>query len=172
MALKQLNCERCDGEGLLHRESDCQDYLGDYVAKECPDCVPRRLKVEQHFVTFYSPGTLVAEQDAQEIDSWDVEEAQKRAKKIRQRYGAIPYAFRFSTRSHGPDDLDSKVSEHSPTYYLNCKVETLADLEERNDPKEKILRQNMKSNKWDRIVTTTKGWKWTQPLQDDDIVLT
>ncbi len=127
--------------------------------------------MKKHFVTFYSPGTFVAEQDVQPIDSWDVKEAQKRAKKVKQRYGAIPYAFQFSTRTRESDDLDSHVSERSPMYFVNCTVETLAEVEERNDPKERILRSNMRNNGYDRIAITTKGWKWTQPIKADDVVL-
>ena len=127
--------------------------------------------MNKHFVTFYSPGTFVAEQNVEAIDSWDVKEAQKRAKKVKQRYGATPYAFQFSTRSRGPDDLDSKVSERSPMYFVNCKVETLAEVVKRNDPKEQILRSNMRNNGYDRIAITTKGWKWTQPVKADDVIL-
>lgn len=127
--------------------------------------------MEKHFVTFFSPGTFVAETNTQKIDSWDVGEAQRRAKHIKQRYGAIPYAFQFSTRSRGSDDLDSKVTKHSCTYFINCTVETREEVDERNDPGEGILRQNMKSNGWDRIATTIEGWKWTQPMGERDICL-
>ena len=44
-------------------------------------------KVEKHFVTYYSPGTFVAETTEEPIDSWDVEVAKKRAKNIKERYG-------------------------------------------------------------------------------------
>ncbi len=127
--------------------------------------------MEKHFVTFFSPGTFVAEQNVQKIDSWDVGEACRRAKKIKQRYGAVPYCFQFSTRSRGPDDLDSKESKTSHRYFINCKVETLEEVEARNDPKEKILRSNMRGNGYDRIATTIEGWKWTQPMQERDVCL-
>ncbi len=127
--------------------------------------------MKKHFVTFYSPGTFVAEQSTKAIDSWDVDAAQKMAENVKERYDAIPYAFQFSTRTRGSDDLDSHVSERSPMYFVNCKVETLAEVEERNDPKERILRSNMRGNGYDRIAVTTKGWKWTQPIKADDVVL-
>lgn len=128
--------------------------------------------MEKHFVTFLSPGTFVAEDSTKPIDSWDVTKAQKMGKSVEERYGAIPYAFYFTTRKRGKDDLDSKVAKRSSTYYLpHCKVETLADVKMRNDPKESILRQNMECNGWNRIVTTTKGWKWTQPLEKNDVLL-
>lgn len=130
-----------------------------------------RKVMKQHFVTFLSPGTFVAEQTTKPIDSWDVDEAVKMAKKIKERYGARPYGFQFSTRERGPNDLDSKETKVSGTYYLGGKVETLKELEARNDPKEEILRSNMRCNGWAKIVTNTNSWKWTQPLQKSDTVL-
>jgi hypothetical protein len=127
--------------------------------------------MKAHFVTFYSPGTFCAEESTQPMDSWDVAKAQNMADSISERYGATPYAFQFMTRSRGPDDLDSKVSDRSPMYFINCRVETLDEVIERDDPDESILRSNMKSNGWDRIAITTKGWKWTKPIGDDDVVL-
>ena len=127
--------------------------------------------MRQHFVTFFSPGTFVAEQTTKPIESWDVEAAKAMLTGIHERYGATPYGFQFSTRARGPKDLDSKVVERSPLYYVNCKVETLAEIEARNDPKEAILLANMRANGWDRIVCTTQGWRWTQPLGPGDIVL-
>ena len=128
-------------------------------------------KLKKDFVTFYSPGTFVAEATEKPIESWDVEAAKKMAEKITERYGATPYAFRFTTRSRGEDDLDSKVSQTSPMYYLDCKVVTLDEIKQRNDPKESILISNMECNGWDKVVQSVKGWGWSQPLEKGDIVL-
>lgn len=127
--------------------------------------------MEKHFVTFYSPGTFFPEETTKPIDSWDVEKAKKMAKRIVERYDAHPFGFRFSTRKRSDEELDSKVSDVSPMYYIGCKVETLAEIEARNDPKDRILIDNMRCNKWDRVVTTTKGWKHTTHLDKDDVVL-
>lgn len=127
--------------------------------------------MKQHFVVFYSPGTIVAESDTKKIASWDVAKAQRMAEDIVQRHGATPYGFRFITRARGEEDLDSKEVDHSGMYYLGGKVETYEEVVARNDPKENILRDNMRFNKWNRIVTTTRGYRWTQPLNDDDVVL-
>lgn len=127
--------------------------------------------VKKHFVTFFSPGTFVAEQSTQEIESWDVKEACARAKKITERHGATPYGFQFSTRSRGPNDLDSKISATSPMYYLGGKIETLAEVKARATDKDRILVGNMERNNIKRILTNSNSWKWTQPLGDDDIVL-
>lgn len=127
--------------------------------------------MEQHFVTFYSPGTFVAESTTKPIDAWDTDVAVGMARSIQERHGALPYGFIFTTRSRGDDDLDSKVTDTSPTYYLGGKIETLEDIEARNDPNEKILRSNMKMNSYDRVVVNDNSWRWTQPLQADDVVL-
>lgn len=127
--------------------------------------------MQQHFVTFYSPGTFVAENTTKPIDSWNVDDAVAMAALITERHGAKPYGFRFTTRGRGPDDLDSKEIAKSPMHYIGGKVETLEEVEARNDPSESILRTNMRGNGYKRIWSTTSVWQWTQPLSDDDVVL-
>lgn len=127
--------------------------------------------MKKHFVTFYSPGTFVAEDTTMPIDSWDVEAAKQIAHDIRERYNAKPYGFRFTTRTRGDNDLDSKVSKTSPMYFLGGKVETLAEVEARATDKEQILLSNMRGNGYKRIITNDNSWRWTQPLNDDDVVL-
>ena len=127
--------------------------------------------MKSHFVTFYSPGTFFAESSTLPIQSWDVKRAVKMSKKIVERYGSRPYGFRFSTRERGAKDLDSKQTKQSAMYYLGGKVETLAEIEARNDPDEEILRSNMRGNKWDKIVTGASPWRWAQPLMKGDVVL-
>ena len=127
--------------------------------------------MQRHFVTFYSPGTFVAESDTLPIDDWDVDAAVKLSKDIVQRYGARPYGFYFSTRARTDDELDSKVVAKSCMYYLGGKVETLAEIEARADPDERTLLLNMKGNKFEKVIRTTEGWQWTQPLRDGDVVL-
>jgi hypothetical protein len=128
-------------------------------------------KVEKHFVTFYSPGTFVAETTEKPIDSWDVEQAKKMAREIKERYGAVPYGFRFSTRGRDDDDLDSHEIAQSPLYYLGGKVETLEEVKARATSKDKILISNMECNHYQRIITNANSWKWTQPLRPTDVVL-
>jgi hypothetical protein len=127
--------------------------------------------MEQHFVTFYSPGTFVAETTAKPIDSWDVDKARAMAAEIVERYDAKPYGFRFTTRGREDHELDSHEIAHSPMHYLKGRIETLAQIEARADPKESILLGNMRSNGWNRVITSVEGWKWTQPLNDGDVVL-
>jgi hypothetical protein len=100
------------------------------------------MKVKAHFVTFYSPGTFVAETTEKPIQSWDIEIAKKMARAIKERYGAVPYGFRFSTRSRSEKDLDSKVTATSPLYYLGGTVETLEQVKARATERDKILISN------------------------------
>jgi len=127
--------------------------------------------MKKHFVTFYSPGSFVSEQTEKPIEKWDAKLAIKMVKNITERYGATPYGFAFTTRERKDDELDSKVVKKSNMYYLGGTVYTLKQLEEKNDPNDKILIQNMKSNKWDKIVENNNSWRWTQPLEKDDVVL-
>lgn len=127
--------------------------------------------MQKHFVTFYSPGTFVAETTEKPIDSWDVEKAVEMAQGITERYGAKPYGFRFSTRSRDADELDSRVTATSPMYYLGGKVETLEQVKARATSKDHVLVMNMEINGYGRIVTNDNSWRWTQPLGADDVVL-
>jgi hypothetical protein len=128
--------------------------------------------MEKHFVEFMSPGTLVSEVSTKPIDSWDVKQAQEMTKDIKERHNSLPYGFRFITRSRGDDDLDSKVTDKSPMYYLGGTVLTLQDVEARSDPKDSILISNMKCNGHDRIIINDNSWRVTLPLNKDDVVLT
>jgi hypothetical protein len=127
--------------------------------------------MERHFVTFYSPGTLVAETSSQPIDSWDVERAREMARNIKERHGATPYGFRFTTRGRGPNDLDSKQTAQGPMYWLGGTVETLAEVKARATEKDRILVANMEGNGYDRIITNDNSWRWVQPLNESDVVL-
>ena len=126
---------------------------------------------QQHFVTFYSPGTFVSEETTKPIDSWDIEAAQEMAHGIVERHAATPFAFQFSTRGRGDDDLDSRKIATSPVYYLGGRVETREEIEARNDPKEEILRSNMRCNDYAKVVVNDNSWRTTRPLRDTDIIL-
>jgi hypothetical protein len=128
--------------------------------------------LEKYFVTFYSPGTFVNEETTEEVESWDVEVAQKRAEEIVERYNATPFGFRFTTRSRGPDELDSRETRRSPMYYLpHCKLFEREEIEALNNPDDKILISNMRNANIERVVRTTIGWRTTHPFNDGDILL-
>lgn len=127
--------------------------------------------MEAHFVTFYSPGTFVAETSTLPIAAWNTKRAMEMADKVTERYGATPYAFQFSTRARKDNELDSRVVKASALYYLGGRVETLAKVKARNDPKERVLVSNMEGNKWGRVITNENSWTWVQPLKATDAVL-
>jgi hypothetical protein len=127
--------------------------------------------MEKHFVTFCSPGTFFSETTTKDIDSWDVEQAQRMAQNIKERHNALPYGFYFTTRKRGENDLDSKETNKSPMYYLGGKVMTLADVKAENDPENEILISNMEINGYDKIIVNTNSWKFTAPLNKEDVVL-
>ena len=126
--------------------------------------------MQKHFVVLLSPGTFVDEETMREIDSWDTGQAMEMAGGVLERYGATPYGFRFITRARGPNDLDSMVVARSRTYFLGGKVETLEEVEARNDPSERILRINMKTGGFS-VVVNTNSWKTVKPLMEGDVVL-
>ena len=119
--------------------------------------------MKKHFVTFFSPGTFVSESTKLEIPEWDTQMAVAMSSDIEERHGAVPYGFRFSTQSRGPEDLDSEQSATSNMYYLGGDVLTLAQVKERNDPADSTLIWNMETNGYDRVVVNTNSWKATMP---------
>lgn len=127
--------------------------------------------MQKHFVTFYSPGTFVSETTKKPIETWDVDLAVAMMTDIEERYDARPYGFRFSTFARSDEDLDSKEVAASPMHYVGGKVETIDEVRQRRDPSERILLSNMECNGWSRVWSTTHGWKWTQPLRDEDVVV-
>lgn len=127
--------------------------------------------MEKHFVTFLSPGTFVHEESTMDIETWDTTKAVEFARGIKERHGATPFAFVFTTRTRNEEDFDSKETARSGRYYLGGTIETIEDVRQRNDPKERILLSNMEGNGWNRIIVNTNSWKVTQPLEGDDVVL-
>lgn len=127
--------------------------------------------LEKHFVTFLSPGSFVHEETTKPILDWNVDSAIQIAYAVKERHGATPFAFRFTTRRREDNELDSKVVKESGTYYLGGEILTLAQVEERNDPDDRILIQNMKCNNWDRVIENFNSWKIVQPFGNKDIVI-
>jgi hypothetical protein len=131
----------------------------------------KSVTVKKHFVMFMSPGTFFSETSEVAIPKWDIDLAIKKACGIKERYGATPYGFRFLTYGRGARDLDSKVIKSSGIYYLGGKVETYEEVCKRNDPKEEILRSNMKNNGIDKIIINDNSWRFTTGLNPGDKVL-
>jgi len=106
--------------------------------------------MKAHFVRFLFPGTFVSEEDSQALSAWDVETA----KRLATVYLRRPFAFEFTTRERADDELDSKVVATSPRYYIGGEVRTAAEIEAGTDPREDILRSNVKNNGYKRIIYT------------------
>ena len=130
-----------------------------------------KIEAFKFFVTFLSPGTLFSEPSTQEVEKWDIHAAVERAHTIVARHGATPYAFYFTTRGRNAEDLDSREMDRSCQYFLGGQIETLADVEARNDPNEDILRSNMRGNGIKRVIVNTNSFKSIMPFGDDDILL-
>ena len=127
--------------------------------------------LEQHFVTFFSPGTIVSEETTKPIESWNVNEAATMARDIMERHNATPFAFQFSTRRRNDDELDSKTVATSGRYFLGGTVLTLEQVKARRNPDDRTLISNMETNGYERIIENCNSWKVVQPLGADDIVL-
>lgn len=127
--------------------------------------------MEKHFVTFCSPGSFVSEKSTEEIDSWDVNIAVEKSRTVKERHGATPYGFYFTTRSRGDEDLDSRVTAKSNMYYLGGEILTLEEIKKQNNPEDRTLISNMEGNGWDKVVVNKNSYKWTAPLEKDDVVL-
>lgn len=136
--------------------------------------------MRQHYVTFYSPGTFVSETTTKEIDSWDTHKAATMAKKISERYGARPYAFRFSTavtRPPVPDGeggtlrVEGRQVEQSGLHYISGEILTYDQVVSRNSPRDSILLSNMRGNRWPIVVETRSPYISTHPLEASDSVV-
>lgn len=133
---------------------------------------------EEHFVTFSSPGTFVSETTTKPIKSWDAAEAFNMALGVKERYGAVPFGFSFSTSlmTVPTGDIPArqlKELKRSGTYYIDGRLMTLDDVK-RGEPTARILISNMERNKIARVVTgpvNGKGWRWTHPFEDGDTLL-
>ena len=127
--------------------------------------------IKKHFVEFLSPGTFVSEVSQKPIDAWDVYAAVAMAKDISERHGARPYGFRFLTRGRGDNDLDSTVLDQSGIYYLGGTVRTADEVLSGSDPKEEVLRSNVRINGIKRIIVNNNSWRVTAALHECDTVL-
>ena len=127
--------------------------------------------MKKHFVNFLSPGTFFAEKTTKEIHAWDIEQAVKLSRDVVERYGARPYGFYFTTRERSEKDLDSHETARSGTYYLGGIVLTLEQIVAREDPDDRILIANMRSNGYDRVITGQSPWEWSRPFMEGDVVL-
>ena len=56
-------------------------------------------------------------------------------------------------------------------YHLGGKLESLDEIVQRNDPKDKILISNMRINGWDFVLVNDNSYRITLPFDDRDHLL-
>lgn len=131
-------------------------------------------------VTFYSPGTFMSESSTFDVDDWDIKNAVTLSEKVTERYGAKPYAFAFQTYHVLPDITDAdgvkykvepKFVTKSGLFFLGGKLETYDDVVARKDPKESILRDNMRFNGMWIVCINTNSYKSTLPFNETDSIV-
>lgn len=127
-------------------------------------------EMKKHFVVFCSPGTFVSETSELPIETWDVVEAKRLSRDIKERHGATPYGFYFTTRERKANELDSKQTKRSNMHYLGGRVMTLEDIKEEM-PDERILISNMINNGIDRVIVNNNSYRSILPFQDGDVVV-
>ena len=136
--------------------------------------------VRKHYVSFLSPGSFFSETTDREIDSWDVKKVIEMAKSIKERYGATPYGFYFKTFiTHPPIpdgeggtlNVQPKQVADSPYYFLGGEIKSYDDVVSRNDPEDKTLISNMRSNNYPFIIVNTNSYRSTLPFGEKDILL-
>jgi len=135
--------------------------------------------MKKYFVKFLSPGTFVNEQSIVEISDWtisyilefegpkgvsetSIQTAIELSKNIKERYGARPYCFFFYIKEYY-DDRDPVITEKSNYYFLGGTILTLEEIKSKNDPEDKTLIWNMKTNNFTRVIDTNQGW--TVPMK-------
>jgi hypothetical protein len=119
-------------------------------------------RAKEVYVEYLSPGTFVSETTLIECSTpYDMYEAVRGAKKIKERHSTTPYGFHFVDGNHR--SIDER------TYYITGDVISYDDVPaiEKNS----ILRSNMQGNDWAYIIENTNSWKITQPFDEKDVVV-
>ncbi|GEM_PF-4666987 len=116
----------------------------------------------KHYVREYYPGIMVSDSNVKEIES---REAYKS--------GDNCYAYQFYDVMEDEVEVDGKMVKRSttafntsPTYYKGT-VKTIEEIAVEQPGS--ILYENMRCNKWNRVVTTRYGQAF--PLKEEDIVI-
>ena len=127
--------------------------------------------MKQDYVEFFSPGAFMAETRRIEVPVHNVDKAVELARGIIERHGARPFGFQFLTRERACSELDATETYRSGTYFLGGKLITQQEVIDRNDPKEDILRSNMRCNGIERVIENNNSWKYVGEFNDDDTLL-
>ncbi len=137
--------------------------------------------MRKHYATFYSPGTLFSESTSVEVAERDPKLAVAELEKIVERYNAKPYAFTLETRivrdpvpdgEGGTLDVVPKtVDDVTGLHLLGGTLETWHEVEARNDPRESIMRSNMRVNGMWIVCVNTNSFRLTIPFGERDVIV-
>lgn len=122
--------------------------------------------MKAHFITLLYPGSFFSEETKLPISAWDLSLALELVSSMNK--DRPPYAFFFTTRERGENDLDSKQTDRSGLYYIGGKVRTKEEILAGADPEEKTLRSNMQDNPYIGVVERNGR---AHPLMAGDRVL-
>jgi hypothetical protein len=149
-------------------------------ARRAPGAPPRSdLK---HRVTYYCPGTFVDETETREVASWDVRAATMVALTVDARYGARPYAFRFTTldapapimRGGRAFKADPVQVAESPMHFLGARLLALSDLHrlaDEDDGRYGVIYKNAEHFGWAGVAETCTPFLHFAPFKDGDVNL-
>ena len=120
---------------------------------------------EIYTARFFRPGSFVGETWETPVDSLSPDDVE---------WPKEAYAFQLRKSSCVIVDgvqYKSDTTNVGPMYYHpDSKVMTLAEIEARNDPNDRILLSNMRMNNWPAVVLTRWG-NWPQPTGNDIKIL-
>lgn len=120
--------------------------------------------IEFYIPAIYVPGLIETRKIKKIITSWNIKKARKIYFRLMGENGVRPYAFRFISKGLGG-------MRYSGYHYIDGTVETLEKIKAKNDPKNKILIENMECNKWEKVITLYTPYKWTVPFDKNDVVV-
>lgn len=117
------------------------------------------------YAEFFYPGSFVAETSEVQVPDRGIP-----ADVPRGAYGVRFFDRVVVTTTAGDREVETRSErlDISGVSYFDARVMTLADVE-REMPGERILLDNMRCNRWDRVVRTNRGWM--QPFRDGDSVV-
>jgi hypothetical protein len=128
------------------------------------------MSYSKNYVTFYSPGSFVCEETEKEIEEWNIVKAIAMASSVGERYGAVPFGFRFSTLTASVDGFKPpKTTNKSGMYYLGGKLLTKDDVG--REWGDSILYRNMVNNDIELIIQNDNSWRWTAEFKKKDVLL-
>lgn len=120
-------------------------------------------KVTVRYARFLTKGSFFAEEWTELVSSADPNDVV---------FPDGAYAFTMNERVDvvdGDDVYTGKASQIGPMYYHpDSKVVTFDELMSRNDPRDRILLENMRCNGWSSMIYTRCG-DWPQPYKKESM---